>query len=333
MATIFLGDALENANNVSYVKSDPNYMRGFDRLQPDLMGVPSYNTGTRTFSIAVKGGQSKFMFYADGKRWDKTATESIVWPNVSGIYYFYFDTSGVLQYIINSSLTELIFKTSAICGMCSWDAVAGTAIVQAVDEQHGIIMDAATHFRMHLAEGARYMQGGDITGLADASDVYTSIAMLVSADEDITIVNSEITTTPFIYKEGANGEWKETSVDLKIGHIVGGDSNISWNEFTGGAWQLTESTSATDFIIHYMIWTNDVNNPIKKIIGQQAYNSRNNARDGLLKELGNIEAQGLPSSEAYFMYAYIVKDDGDLEDDGDGNTYVDMRTGLNFNAS
>ena len=309
------------------------YLRGFDRLIPDTMGVPAYDEGTRTFSLSVKGGETYFQFYVGGVLFRKTSTESVIWDNTSGIYYFYFDTDGVLQFVINSSLSEIIFKTSAICGMCSWDAVAGKAIVQAVDEQHGILMDSATHFRLHLVEGARYMQGGDITGLADSSDVYTSIAMLVSADEDITIVNSEITTTPFIYKEGANGEWKETALDLKVGHIVSGDTYISWNEFTGGAWQLTESSNVTDFIIYYMIWTNDANNPIKKIVGQQAYSSRANARDGMLKELGNIESQGLPSSEAYFMYAYIVERGGDLEDDGDGNTHVDMRTELNFNAN
>jgi len=130
-----------------------------------------------------------------------------------------------------------------------------------------------------------------------------------------------------------DGAWVETAADLNIGHIVSGDTYISWNEFTGGVWQLSESTNVTDFIIYYMLWTNDVNNPIKKIVGQQAYSSRSNARDGMLKELGNIESQGLPSSEAYFMYAYIVQRNGDLEDDGDGNTYVDMRTGLNFNAN
>ena len=306
------------------------YKRGFDRLDTDTMGVPSYTEGTRTFSMAVKGGQSHFKFYVGGNVVIKTTTQSVVWDTASGIYYFYFDTDGVLQYILNSGLTEAIFKTSVICGLCSWDSVAEKAIVQAVDEQHGIIMDSATHFRMHLVEGARYMQGGNITGLANGSDEYTEIATLVSADEDITIVNTTITTTPFIYKEGPNGEWKETTADLKVGYDGGG--NTYWNKDTAGTWSLEAGGSATDFVIYYMLWTNDVTNPIKKIVGQQAYSNRGNARDGLLKELGNITMQGLPSTEAYFMYAYIVERNGDLEHDGDGNTHVDMRTGLNFNA-
>jgi len=45
-----------------------NKSRGFDRLTPDDMGVPSYTTGTRTFSMAVKGGQTYFEFWDNGNR-------------------------------------------------------------------------------------------------------------------------------------------------------------------------------------------------------------------------------------------------------------------------
>jgi len=307
-----------------------SYKRGFDRQEPDTMGVPSYVAGTRTFSLAVKGGESYFGFWSYGKRYNKTTTQSVIWPIDAGTYYFYFDEDGELQYVIDTGFTSAIFIKSAICGLVHWNG--SEIIVQAKDEQHGG-MEPATHLRLHLADGAKYAQGGDITGLVDASSTYTSIAAMLSVDEDINIMTAETTTAPFLYREGATGVWKQTAVDNNIGHIASGDTYISWNEWTGSTWQLTESASSTDYIIYYFLWTNDSVNPIKKLVGQQPYASRSDARDGLLSEIGKIDIGGFPSTEAYLMYAYIAKRNGTLEDDGEGNTYVDLRGKIPFNAS
>ena len=57
-------------------KIDNKNRRGWDRLNPDLMGDINYDDITRTFSIAVKSGQSYFEFYAGGKYFKKTTTQS-----------------------------------------------------------------------------------------------------------------------------------------------------------------------------------------------------------------------------------------------------------------
>ena len=49
---------------MSYKKN--NYKRGFDRLNPDTMGVCSYVEATQTFSVAVKGGEPNFKFMSNG---------------------------------------------------------------------------------------------------------------------------------------------------------------------------------------------------------------------------------------------------------------------------
>ena len=310
---------------------DIKYKRGWDRRNSDTMGTITWTEATRTFSIAPKTGQNIFKFWSGGKLYRKATAESIIIPNTSGIYYVYYDTSGVLQYTINSGLNEQTFKTVCITGLCYINATEST-LWAATDEQHGILMDPATHFRLHLTDGAVYMQGGAVTGLVDASDTYTDIATGVYGDEDITHVTMTATTHSFMYRDGANGDWRETTADNNCGHVVSGDTYTSWNENTSGTnWQLTECANSTDYVIMFFIWTNFSNSPIKKIIGQKTYSNRNDARAGLQNELTAIKLEGLSTTESTFLYAYICKRNGDLEDDGDGNAYVDLRTTKGYN--
>ncbi len=305
-------------------------MRGFNRLDPDHMGAPSYNEGTRTFTLTPDN--TYFEFWAGRKKFTKTTAQSVVWDDVTGTYYFYFDTSGVLQSVNASSLSATVFQTSAICGLVYWNAAESKALIQAVDEQHGIDIRPSEHLNLHLCDGAKWAApGGDITGLADGSSTYTNIGFMLSFDEDIAMATALSTLHPFIYREGADGAWVETATpNNNVGHDGGG--NTYYNEDTGATWQLTAAPSTGDYVIYYFIWTHDANNPIKKIVGEQFYTSRNNARDAIAKEVGNIRLDGLPSQECYFMYAYIVKTDGNLEADGDGYTYVDMRGKQQFSA-
>ena len=305
--------------------------RGWDRRDSDSMGTITWVEGTRTFSIAPKAGQSEFHFWSGGKMFRKTSSESVVVPTASGTYYIYYGTDGELGYVINSSLDEATFKAVCITGLCYVNATQST-LWYAKDEQHGILMDAATHFRLHLGEGAIWMQGAAIDGLEDASGTYTDIAVGVFADEDITFSTATASTHSFMYRDGASGDWRETSADNKCGHIVSGDTYCCWNQNTSGTiWELTECTNSTDYIIMFFLWTNFSNSPIKKIIGQKTYSSRSLARAGLKNELTAIKLAGLSTTESTFLYAYICKRNGDVEDDGDGNDYVDLRKTAGYN--
>jgi len=307
------------------------FKRGWDRRNSDSMGTITWTEATYTFTIAPKSGQDEFYFWSNGKLFTKTSSESIQLPDISGIYYIYYDENGTLQYILNADWTENLFETSCITGLAYWNTTQNK-LWFAIDEQHGIIMDASTHFRLHMRDGAVWLLGGNPTGLVDASDTYTNIGTGVYADEDINFVTPLATTHSFMYRDGANGDWRETALDNKCGHIVSGDTYCCYNQNTSGTnWQLTECTSSTDFVIMFFLWTNFDNSPIKKIIGQKTYSSRRLAREGLKTELTAISLAGLSTSESHFLFAYIVKRNGDLEDDGDGNAYVDLRTNKGYN--
>lgn len=111
------------------------------------MGVPSYDAASRTFTLTPD--HYYLEFWAGGGYFKKTTAQSIVFPDTTGTYYFYFDTNGELQYILNASLTEAIFLVSAICGLVYYNKTAGVAD-GAKDEQHGVNnmggMSSPTHF-------------------------------------------------------------------------------------------------------------------------------------------------------------------------------------------
>jgi len=65
---------------------------------------------------------------------------------------------------------------------------------------------------------------------------------------------------------------------------------------------------------------------VKKIIGQNGYSSRANARAAIETEMDSIIMDGLPSPEFIFLNAYIVRRNGDLENLADGSTHVDLRS-------
>ena len=301
--------------------------RGFHRHEPDTMGVPSYDEVTRTFTLSVKSGQTYFHFISEDTYFKKEANESIIWPDVTGSYYFYFDNTGTLKTILDGTGSQYTFENYAICGLVYWNAETQKAIIQAVDEQHGVNMDSSSHFNLHQTRGFTWAWGGEIEGLADASDVYTQITEAQHFDEDIAIRTALIDKTPFIYREGAVGGWVETIPDLKIGYIESGNSYISYNENVGGVWQLTQSTSSTDYIIYFMIKTNDRTHPYKKIVGQTTYASRNAARNGMKDDLKAVKLQGLPGVEIEFQSAWIARRNGTLEDSGSPlySTHEDLR--------
>ncbi len=296
---------------------------GYDLTNSDSLPDISFDNPTRTFSASVQSGQSEFHFWSHNKKIVKTTTQSVVIPNVSGIYYIVFDNSGTLIAVTVDAVSSITFYEHAITGLVYWNATAGSGMIG--DERHGILMDARTHHYNHSTTGARYEAGLDITGLTDGSTTYTNTSSGYFWDEDIRHTVALQSNHPFLYRLGTTGEWTATTPDNLVG-FENGTADVVFNEWTGSTWQLTQSAAATDYIIYFMMATPDINGyPVKKIIGQHGYASRNKARAAIETELSKLVTDGLPSTEFIFLSAYIVRRNGDLENLADGNTHVDLR--------
>ncbi len=295
---------------------------GFDLIDTATLPDLTFTDGTRTFDVAVQGGESDFSFWVNSKKFTKTSTQSTTIAAVTGTYYIYFDNAGAIQNVEVASLVPAVFYEYAIVGIVYWNNTAGAGF--AGSEVHGKMMDGRTHHFNHATMGARYESGLDTTGLVADQATSTGTSSGFFWDEDIRHTIAAQATAPFIYRLGATGEWTTIAATNAIGHLVGG--NTVWNEWTGATWQLTESAASTDFIIYFTIVSPDIGSyPVKKIIGQNGYPTRSAARAAIETELNAISLAGLPSPEFIFLSAYIVQRDGELEDLADGSTHIDLR--------
>ena len=312
----FNSSEVESALNELVVKTDVN---GYDRY--DTNSLPEVTISNRTISVAVRSGQSSFHFWTNNKKITKTTTQSVTVPDVTGSYYIYFDDLGVLQYILQSSVTSIAFYKYAITAFVYWNASNSTSLFNP-DELHGKDMSGITHESMHMTTGARYSMGLDIEGLTDADEYYTQSTSGLIYDEDIQhLLPANAVGHKMLYRYGTDGAWRVTAADLKVAHTEGGTYH-TWNEWTGTTWQWTEGTSQTDYWITFFLATPT---GIMKMAGQNAYSSRSNARAAIETEVENINTNGLPNPEMVWLGAVICRRNGDLENMADGSVFYNLK--------
>lgn len=281
----------------------------------------SFDNGTRTFSILPIG--ASYDYYIRGTRYRETGTKSIVLPNVTGLYFIYFDTAQALQQ--TTSFSTALLQSFAYTATVYWNATTAEAEFLS-EERHGLTMDGETHAYLHLTQGTRYVSGLTLTPNAalggDGSvDSQAQVAMTggVIRDEDIsiTIVDDPTPTAffeqilgstaqiPVAYRIGASGNWQKDTATLFP--LKAGAARPRWNEFTGGAWQLTDASANGKFIAYWIFATNDVNSPIISVMGQAEYNDLSSAQAGALYEL--LSFGSLPFQEFKLLFRMIYRTD------------------------
>lgn len=259
--------------------------------------------GTRTFEISPTGAD--YTFYARGFGYTRSGAENVVWPDVEGIHIFYFDGSGALQTTQDvATLVDVILGNGAWIAAIYWDAANNVAIVEA-EERHGF-MPGDTHLHLHRTLGALLASGGaladftvDDTGNS-ASHAQFSVGSTTIRDEDLEHVITDgspqdlspIANIPVYFRSGASGDWRrKTSDTFPLIHDgtagFSGSGRAPYNEWTGATWQLTEVANNNFVLMHYFA-SNDVNEPLIGIQGQEEYATVNAARIGAEVELKNL---------------------------------------------
>jgi hypothetical protein len=258
----------------------------------------SFVDGTRIFTIAPVS--TSFSFYIKGEKFTKTTAQSITIPNLTGTHYIYFNTSGALETTQVPSAD--IFEIDAIIAFVYWNNETNLSTLFG-EERHGITMDGATHSYLHTILGARYLSGLALQNFTIGSGNSNADAQFTSdegsiRDEDILHTIPAQTQIPILYRQGQY--WRRKVADAypliysgSAGY-TGANGRPAYNQYTGGAWQLTEMTN-TDFILVHFFGTNDVNNKVIGVVGTQQYASRSAARTGANSEISKL--QDLPFTE------------------------------------
>ena len=268
----------------------------------------AFNDATRTFTISAVDNEFSFWLHANEVTRE---SESVQLPNVSGLYFIYFDyPDNELKYTTLPS-SEL-FLEKALVSIVYWKSETQSHVYFA-DERHGMVMDGATHQHMHLSLGAQYRKGlGLYNFIADGTGNLNTHAQFACdsgqiADEDIIIdiidgqdqTLSMALNAPVYYRYGnTTNNWCKTPIS-QFPLILGGESPYytgtrpAYNHQLDGVWLLDEVPN-NQFVLVHLAATNDIENPVVAILGQ-TYNTKSAARTGANTEFALMT--GLPFAE------------------------------------
>lgn len=257
----------------------------------------SFVNGTRTFTIAPVG--ATFTVRIAGVLYTK-GSESIVIPDVTNLYYIYYDVNGVLAQLT----TPWTFQTQILVAVVYWNAADAAGLLY--EERHGLVMDWATHKRLHDVNGTQVESGFALSGYtlqpaapADADNTY-AVATGEIHDEDIELTLSTLADNgPYFlaYRTGAAGIWTWNTDVVPFWHGV---NYVQYNQFVAGAWQLTEIANNT-YCNYYILGTNAEATGQEFIIipGQNVYTKLD---DALGETIGSLSFGTFITAEVVTLY-------------------------------
>ena len=330
--------SISQANQLSATQEPTGFVNRTD-------SVLAFNNTTRTFSIAP--ASTEYIVWMAGAEVVKTAIETVVVPNTTGLYYIYFDVDDKALKI-TGVFTTTLFSKQAMVSIVYWQVDQQQAIYFA-DERHGMIMDGATHSYLHLTNGTVYRSGLGLTNIAvDQTGALSAHAQLgvldgriADEDIDITISNnapqqlSTIARLPVFYRVGSNNTWYKTTAD-DYPLLLPGDSPSytglnfpAYNYLNAGVWALGQVQNSKFFLVHILA-TNNINEPVIAVLGG-TYNNKplvqSAARTELLGIIGLPFAEFLPVATVIYQvsttYANVTK--SRLVSTDTGAAYVDWR--------
>lgn len=276
----------------------------------------SFNAGSRQFSIAPT--TSSYRIWVQGRMFIKTTTLTSTIPNTSDLYYFYFDSAGLLQYG-----TSFNFGEHCPISAVQWNANTGNYYFLG-EERHGVTMDWSTHQYLNETRGMQYASGFAATnytttgsGALDA-DAQLDLTDGVVYQEDIRISVSHSNTPtyslfqqdiagpgrfPVTYHSGSTGEWvKDSATDFPV---KAGTARITYNLNTAGTW-TTPDVGANQFVAYWLVATSNIlDGPIVSVMGQRTDSNIGNAQDN--NTFSELDLTNFPGAESRPLYRLIFQ--------------------------
>ena len=242
--------------------------------------IISFDEGSREFSISP--ADESFTVWCAGKRFVKTGTEIVTIPDTSGLYYIYFNSSGSLAY----RTTYFVWDTDTPTAYIYWNEVDNKAYFFA-DERHGVTLDWATHEYLHRTRGAVIANGFGASSYSidgdGSSDDHAKFDLAGGTffDEDLQVdITHSATPTantweqvlegnaeiPVFYK--VNTHWKKDAATEFA--FKQGTSRPQYNSYSAPNWSAVDADN-NKFVISWIIATNNLNEPVIAIMGQDSY--------------------------------------------------------------
>jgi len=271
---------------------------GFE--DPDNVTL-AWDNVTRTFTISPISGS--FSFYAGGTLYSKSAAQSISIPDVTGNYYFYFNTSGVLT--VGTAFDDNFILLYAFAAKLYYNATTNLAVPDAVIEMHQSYVPSQVHLYLHGVMGCRYDQaiGGllpIITVDGDGSqNAHIQVAASAGALWDdavrVTIPSRLITDAiPKLYLTGSGADWTFAEATAQM-VVTTGSGRAAFNQFVTGSWTLTEVTNNNYVLLHLFAFPGFTKRWLI-VVGQAQYATIALAQAAAQTEIKNIVQIPLPEA-------------------------------------
>lgn len=275
----------------------------------------SFDPVTRIFSIAPTA--ASYDIWCKGVKYTKTGTDTVTIPNTTGLYYIYFDASGVLQYRTSFFDWDDDVPTSYIY----WNASSGAATYFA-DERHGIALDWATHEYLHRTRGAVIANGFSISNYTVIGDgsldshCYIDLSGGTFFDEDLQVdITHSNTPAANSWEQDLSGPARIPALYLyNDAWVVDAATNFpfkqgtarpQYNLYTAGtnSWSTVDAT-ANKYIVQFIIATHNLGAPVLSILGQAEYDNLGDA-EGV--DFGSLTLTGFPSVEFRPLYKLVYQ--------------------------
>lgn len=258
----------------------------------------SFDNSTRNLTITPTG--TFFEVFVKGRSFEITSGLLTI-PNVTGLYYVFFEIDSN-QISFGYQTTYFDFGNQAPVAYVYWNATTGKAEFFA-DERHGVTLDWQTHEYLHRTRGAAMASGFGLSGYtttgtgANAADAQAGLAGGTFFDEDLEVQVVATTTptantweqnlafpmqVPVFWLSGT--DWQAdtaTTYPLKQG---AGAARAQYNLLTGATWSAAEAGNS-DYVVSWIVATNNLNSPVIAILGQASYGSLPAARNALWEDL------------------------------------------------
>jgi hypothetical protein len=271
-----------------------NLLRGFENRTDSKI---TWNNTTKALSIAVKSPATSFNVYDDGVQYNISTTKTATVSSPSNQLWWFWFSGSTLSY--GTSLPATGFAT---CLVATVFLDASNNAISITDERHTSGMPWRVHEYLHDTMGVRFESGLAATRIASGTggangdaQVYLTNGVIWDEDVDCSITRSaspandfeqEIGVSgtagkfPIYYRSGssANGWVKIAASDYPV-HQLGVGGRITYNQFTGGAWQLTVISANNRYGVMYLVATTSLgggaganfSEPVIAIMGQNDY--------------------------------------------------------------
>lgn len=317
----------DNADNwteiasVEYVNNETgaavtNAMAEIGTITWDMTGFPdrtahstlAIDESTRTVTVTPVGASMDI--YHRGVRYEISTPLSIVFNDTYGGHYICFDPT--TQQLIDVGAQASI-REDVLAAYVFWDDVNNKAIIFG-DERHGSSRDVEWHYAQHRNVGSVWRSGGGINYDLNASALVSfSLGNTTIADEDLEhfIVDSSTPTNPYeqtlspaanvpvLHLSGASSKYVQ-SAPSTLPWLPNGSNGTYYNYWDGDEWIL-DNVPEGQYVVYWLIATNDIYNPIKLVLGREVHPTVDDA----VSE--QFEAYNLPLAECVPLYQFTLQ--------------------------